>query len=428
MGVPDNPGSASARVGADPTVGIVINTLTPYWLHLFRRFVREIDGVRFVTCSIFGGADQPWSLEQTREINHTQIETQECVSKRGVRDALTDWRKGGRVIRWLQEHRVRAVIVGGYSDACRARVIRWCRAHGVRVFMIADSNIRSAGPALAEALVKRVLLRAILRRLDGVLVCGRNGADYFTSYGVPHAKIFVCPMEPDYSLIESITGPEVAAAMLKHRLAPGRRHLLTCSRLVGVKRVDLAIDAFAGIAAERPDWDMVIIGSGPEEAALRARVPHALQDRVRFTGFVGDQREVSALYRACHVLVHAAEYEPFGLVIPEAAAAGLAIVTSSVVGASPEIVAEGVNGRFFPVGNTRLLTEALRDATDPDRTTTYQANSVGMSADWRRRRDPVKGLVEALSSVGMAARWAHPPENPGSVPRPRPAAAAGTAA
>ena len=386
---------------AAPMVGMVANVLTPYWVHLFLRFAREIPGIRIATCTLFEHGDQPWSVDEVREIRATCAGPGEGLNRTGIRAQIDDWRKAGRVIQWIKDNQVKVVVIGGYADLCRAAVIRWCHRNGIPVLIFADSNVRSRRPTGFRGVVKLWFFKAMHRMVRGVLVCGRNGADYFSSYGFPHDRIFICPVEPDYRLIQELTESEIEPVLRKYGLNPERKRAVACSRLVDIKRVDMAIDAFTAVAHQRPDWDLVVIGSGPLLESLKSRVPSHLRDRVVFTGFIGNQREISAIYRGSHVLVHAAEYEPFGLVICEATAAGMAMVVSSIVGAAAEVVGEGSSGRFFPVGNLRLMTFALLDATDERRNAAYRANSRVLLNDWRHRGDPVIGLSQALRACGL---------------------------
>jgi glycosyltransferase involved in cell wall biosynthesis len=194
----------------------------------------------------------------------------------------------------------------------------------------------------------------------------------------------------------------VETARQRFGLAAGRRRIVYSGRLADVKRVDLLVDAFATVAGDRPDWDLLVVGDGPLREALAGRIPPALRGRVTWTGFLDDQETISALYKSCDVLVLPSEYEPWAVVINEAAAAGLAIVASDVVGAAAELVRDGVNGRTFPAGDGAALTAALRDVTAPDvtapdRADAMKAASAAVLADWRRRGDPVEGLRAALT-------------------------------
>src|SRR5439155_26838233 len=98
-------------------------------------------------------------------------------------------------------------------------------------------------------------------------------------------------------------------------LPAGRRRLVYAGRLAAVKRIDLLVDAFAALAADRPDWDLLVVGDGPLRDALVGRVPPAIRERVMWTGFVDDQATIGALYHACDVLVLPSDLEPWGVVV-----------------------------------------------------------------------------------------------------------------
>jgi glycosyltransferase involved in cell wall biosynthesis len=192
---------------------------------------------------------------------------------------------------------------------------------------------------------------------------------------------------------------KIAEARERFDLSPGRRRLIYSGRLVGLKRVDLLIDAFASIAADRPEWDLVVLGDGTLKANLMARVPTELAKRVRWLGFIDNQELVSAIYRSCDMLVLPSDYEPWALVVNEAAAAGLAIVASDSVGAAAELVRTGVNGEIFLSGNLRDLSAKLTLVTDSAKIDRFKAGSNTVLAEWRSSADPVEGLRQALRTA-----------------------------
>jgi glycosyltransferase involved in cell wall biosynthesis len=385
-----------------PLVAIVANVQTPYRLHLHRRIVTELAGVRLASLYTHDAPDQPWGVEHSPEINPVLFGAGEPVSLQGTpRMLASDLRKGARMIRWLRENGARAVVIGGYNDATRLRLIRWCARAGVPCFVTADATIHTDRVRGIKRLVKRTLVRWVVRSCAGVLPCGSLGALYFARYGARPERTFFFPYEPDYGLVQDVSPADLAVARERFSLSPERRRLVVCARLIPVKRVDLAIDAFAAIASQRTDWDLVVIGDGPLRAGLEARVPGALATRVRWTGFIGDQAVVSAIYRCSDVLLCPSDYEPWGVVINEAAASGLAIVASDVVGAAAELVRDGVNGRSFPSGDLAALTGALLDVTDPARLRSLRTGTAAVLSDWRQRGDPVDGLRKALVATGV---------------------------
>jgi glycosyltransferase involved in cell wall biosynthesis len=231
--------------------------------------------------------------------------------------------------------------------------------------------------------------------------CGSLGRAYFEKYGAKPDRVFYFPYEPDYDLPNRVSEADVRAAGERFGLKEVRRRIVYSGRLVAYKRVDLLINAFTTVAPERPEWDLLVVGDGPERAALESRVPAELRGRVTWTGFLDDQAVVTALYKASDVLVLPSDVEPWAVVINEAAAAGLAIVASDMVGAAAELVRDGVNGRVFRAGDSAGLVAALREVTSAGRVDEMKGVSAGVLADWRARGDPVMGLRRALEFAGV---------------------------
>jgi glycosyltransferase involved in cell wall biosynthesis len=225
--------------------------------------------------------------------------------------------------------------------------------------------------------------------------------EFFAKYGMDRRRMFLFPLEPDYAAIEALTPQQIEAVRERFQLSAARRRIVYSGRLIELKRVDLIIDAFAAIAAERPQWDLLIVGDGPLRQELERRVPSELRSRVTWTGFVDDPSVLAALYKLSDVLVLASNHDAWALVINEAAAAGLAIICTEVVGAAPELVRQPLNGYLFPVGDLNALKERLLLTTAADRIDAMKAASVAIVSDWRARADPVAGLRQALCSVGV---------------------------
>jgi glycosyltransferase involved in cell wall biosynthesis len=382
------------------SLAIIVNALPPYRVHFHQRIAREMPEMKLWTVATHEAADQPWAYAPPAEINVMQFGPGESVTRQSdLKLALHEWKKGGRIIEWLAKENVQAVVVNGYNDAARMRILRWCHRNGIPVMVFGDSNVRGDRAAGFRAVLKRRMMKRVLRLLDGILVCGSLGQEYFLKYGADERRIFFTPYEPDYQAIERVDRQAMDAAARKYDLAPGRKRIVFAARFVPVKRPDMAIDAFAAIAGQRSKWDLVMVGSGPLEAVIKKRVPESLRSRVIFTGFIGDQDVVSAIYKLSDVLVLPSDYEPWALVINEAVAAGLAVICSDVVGAGAELVRNGVNGFTFPPGDLPAMIERLKEITQPEQTMRLKAASAGVLQGWRQKADPVEGMRQALAVV-----------------------------
>lgn len=115
---------------------------------------------------------------------------------------------------------------------------------------------------------------------------------------------------------------------------PGDAYLFA-SQLVGYKRADIAVRAFAG--SERT---LLVAGEGSDLAALR----RIATPNVRFLGRVTDE-ELAGLYARCRALVFCAD-EDFGIVPLEAMASGRPVIAFGRGGVR-ETVVDGITGLFF---------------------------------------------------------------------------------
>jgi glycosyltransferase involved in cell wall biosynthesis len=133
--------------------------------------------------------------------------------------------------------------------------------------------------------------------------------------------------------------------------------LIFLGRLVSEKGVDLLLEALARLQIAEPRVRLTIVGTGPEQPALRELTARLeLTERVAFLGAKGGAA-LAALLRQHKILVIPSRYdEPFGVVALEGIACGCAVVGSSG-GGLPEAI--GPCGLTFPNGDVESLTRTL---------------------------------------------------------------------
>ena len=122
---------------------------------------------------------------------------------------------------------------------------------------------------------------------------------------------------------------------------------LVVSALAPYKRLELALEAYSGTG-----WPLRIVGTGPEEARLRALAP----PEVSFLGRVDDS-ELRELYRGCRTVLMPG-VEDFGIAPLEAMACGRPAVVYGE-GGGPESVQQGRTGVVFSEPTAGALRAAL---------------------------------------------------------------------
>jgi len=131
-------------------------------------------------------------------------------------------------------------------------------------------------------------------------------------------------------------------------------------RLLPHKGVEMLLEALAIVKATRPDIRAVIVGTGSERARLEEKA-HALglAANVSLLGEIEDHNRVFALMKASKLLALPSNREGFGLVVLEANAAGLPVVTlRHPDNAARELIREGVNG-YLAEPNANDLADKL---------------------------------------------------------------------
>jgi phosphatidylinositol alpha-mannosyltransferase len=140
--------------------------------------------------------------------------------------------------------------------------------------------------------------------------------------------------------------------------------LLFVGRLDARKGFPTAVEAFALLAEERPGLRLIVVGDGPDRAAV-ATLPASIRDRVSLLGTIPNV-DLPPYLAACDVyLGPSVGGESFGVVLVEAMAAGLPVVASDIAGYS-EVVRAGVDGLLvWPRDPASLAAAVARVLDEP---------------------------------------------------------------
>jgi glycogen synthase len=184
-------------------------------------------------------------------------------------------------------------------------------------------------------------------------------ADVPRLLGVSHRKVVVLPNGIDPEEVAGLT-PADARATAEQALPALRGAplvLLSVGRLERYKGFDTIATALERLQAARDlpqRWAWVLAGAGPQERALRGRLPGHLL----LPGRV-DEALLHALYARADVFVHATRFEGSSLVTLEAMCHGLPVVATRA-GGIPDKVVDGETGRLVEPGDAAALADALR--------------------------------------------------------------------
>ncbi len=304
------------------------------------------------------------------------------------------------IIAILRKGRYDALIVHGY-----AHVTEWLAFAGAwlsrtPLLLRGESTLLGHRPPWVTV-GKRLLLGALLRRIQGALAIGALNRQFYQTYGVPEERIFFTPYAVDNErFLAEADRLRPSRLALREQLGwPAARPVVLCvGKLIPRKRPIDLLEAFARVEAQHPAV-LVYVGEGSErrrltEAAARRGLRHVV-----ITGFV-NQTEISQYYAAADLIVLPSSHEPWGLVLNEAMCFALPVLTSDAVGAAPDLIRPGENGFVFPVGDVEALAHALgRLLADPAACARMGARSREIVVPYSYDAD-LRGVLDALRAVG----------------------------
>ena len=231
------------------------------------------------------------------------------------------------------------LVIGGWNQPAFWRGLVFARRRRVPLVTWVESTRVDARP---DARPLELAKRAVIGASSAFLVPGSASADYLRTLGVADERIAVAPNAADTSVFER-------AAV--DRSGRDETTFLYVGRFDAEKGLDVLLDAFAGGVPGR----LLLVGAGGIESELRARAA----DRVVFLGRRG-RDDLPPVYAEADVFVLPSLSEPWGMVLNEAATAGLALVATEAAGAAHDLIEHGVNGFRIPPGDVGALADAMR--------------------------------------------------------------------
>jgi glycosyltransferase involved in cell wall biosynthesis len=204
------------------------------------------------------------------------------------------------------------------------------------------------GPA---GVVAAAVEKLTMRLADAIVVPSPASAERLARSGVPARKVSLAPNGVDLSMVASADP------------SPMSFDVLYVGRLIEHKHVDLLLEALARLAREGQTVTCGVVGDGPERTRLIQQASRlCLAGRVRFLGNLEEQSEVFSLMKAARVFALPSTREGFGMVVVEAIASGLVVVTvDHLDNQAASLVEEGVTG-FRCEPTAASLATALRKA------------------------------------------------------------------
>lgn len=288
----------------------------------------------------------------------------------------------------LRQSEVRCVISNGWK-AGFAPLIQSVVKAGIPLGLRIDSVVWEK--PWYEMFMRRWWLRRAYKPFSHFFSSGTVCDGYLRAMGIKANRLKRWPYCIDVAFFAPTKQREMEGVTLKQRYRIDDRPIIlgVCKWLPRENPMEL-LDAF--IKLNDTGLQLVMVGDGEQRPVLeakRAAHPHLT---ITFTGYV-PYADLPGWYAVANVFVHPARYEPWGVSVHEAIAAGKRVVVSSRVGSGYDLLVEGKNGFMYPVGNTNRLAQCIAAALQ------LPENDVQMANEAILREWDYETVVEGLGIV-----------------------------
>lgn len=229
---------------------------------------------------------------------------------------------------------------------------------------------------------------------------GSRQAEYLRHYGVSEEKIVPSQMTVDVCQIQTrcselgIQGRNKIRQELK--INQNDMVFIFVGRLVAHKGLNDLLAAFEQVSKHYTQAHLLVVGDGPE--ANRMLVASQANSAVHPLGRL-DQDGVIGMLNASDVAVVPSHFEPWGLVVNEAMAAGLPVIASDRVGAVDDLVRHGQNGIVFPARDHHMLVSAMEYLyKNPDKRREFAEAGRALISRWTLA-DSAKIMVDSWLAI-----------------------------
>lgn len=322
----------------------IVHIPTPYRNPLYKQIAEQIGSKNlkvFYLDSTAKGAFK-WQLEQDNGF-------QEKIMPKLSPDFMDDWPFIGRInpsiFSELNNFKPDVIIVHGYSHATFLMAFLWAKINKIPYVIGGEMEHLSLNKRQALArIVRDIIIKFVYSNAAYIMTMGTTGDKWCEHFGFPKEKLTRAPYVSDNEFFKenSILTPEDKKELRKKYNIPENNFVfISVSRLVAVKQLDKQIKAFNRLQEQYKNTTMFIVGNGEQEEYLKNLAKD--NENIIFAGGL-QKPDVARMLGVSDCFVLNSNYEPWGLVVNEALACSLPVISTDMVGSYLDLCKDGLNG------------------------------------------------------------------------------------
>lgn len=253
------------------------------------------------------------------------------------------------------------LLVAFYSDPAMVSGLATARLRGVKTALWCQVTPDGWFPKRAW---KEVIKKTVISNVDAVFGSGEESRAYAMHYGAGSDRAMKLRHAIDVDFFSRVsTEARQTREEERKKLGVKRTAFMYVGRLWWGKGLNFLIEAFSELQKSGlpgcEETTLFIAGDGPDEKRLRDQAVALNLRNVIFLGYV-QKEELPRYYALSDVFVFPTLGDPYGLVVDEAMACELPVISTSAAGEIGERIEEGINGFIVPPKDSHALSSAMQ--------------------------------------------------------------------
>lgn len=320
---------------------ILTTVMAPYRVNLFNELAKY--------CKLAVCFEQQTDVSRNNNWYEKKINNFEFI-------ALKKWDRSIKtvkfdVLNYLHKNKYDLAISYEYSTNTAMLFMFICKLKNIPYLINCDGGLINSDP------IKDKVKRFFIKRATACLASGEHAKQYFVHYGAKEENIYYHNFSTLYEKdISSNVINNEDKKILKEKLnIIGKKTVIAVGRFIPLKKFDILIKAWKNVSS---DCQLLIIGGGDEKSNYEILINDLSLANVKLIDFISKE-DLKNYYRASDLFVLPTESDVWGLVINEAMACGLPVITTDKCVAGLELVKDNENGFIIPVNDEVSLAEKI---------------------------------------------------------------------
>tara|TARA_A100001015_G_scaffold320202_1_gene445749 strand:- start:813 stop:1931 length:1119 start_codon:yes stop_codon:yes gene_type:complete len=234
----------------------------------------------------------------------------------------------------LNKNKYNAILIFGWSNILYLKALFIAKKLKIKTILRVETNLHSKN-SIFKRIIKFFFLKFIFSHIDFFLTIGKLNRQFYKSFNIDNSRLFNAPYFVDNKFFQNN----------KNSKPKKKINFLFVGKLINRKNPLLFIKIAEKLKNEKNIY-FNIVGSGPLFDVCKREIKIKSLDNISMLGF-RNQKELKKIYSNNDYLVLTSNYETWGLVVNEAMASGLPVITSHNSGAAHDLIKHNNNGHIF---------------------------------------------------------------------------------